>query len=220
MRGTDIFSLGVVFYELVTGALPFPGDNAVQVIDGILHREAPAAVPRAGTGGAELQRILRRMLAKDREQRYQSLRELSRDLDAIGGEASPRWAGARGPVVAVMSLTNITGSPEDDWLGTGIAETVTADLKCVEGLTVVGRERVWEAVRKMGSIGAPDDEAQATRAGARAGRALGRHRGLPAPGRHRPRHRARDGSGDGHGRAHGQGRRRPSARSSPSRTAW
>ena len=161
---TDIFSLGVVFYELVTGALPFPGDNAVQVIDGILHREAPAAVPRTGSGGAELQRILRRMLAKDREQRYQSLRELCRDLDAIGGEGSRAGLAPAAPVVAVMSLTNITGSPEDDWLGTGIAETVTADLKCVEGLTVVGRERVWEAVRKMGSIGAPDDEAQATRA--------------------------------------------------------
>jgi len=161
---TDIFSLGVVFYELVTGALPFPGDNAVQVIDGILHREPPAAVPRVGSGGAELQRILRRMLAKDREQRYQSLRELGRDLDAIGGEASRVGLAPAAPVVAVMSLTNITGSPEDDWLGTGIAETVTADLKCVEGLTVVGRERVWEAVRKMGSTGAPDDEAQATRA--------------------------------------------------------
>jgi len=161
---TDIFSLGVVFYELVTGALPFPGDNAVQVIDGILHREPAAAVPRAGSGGAELQRILRRMLAKDREQRYQSLRELGRDLDAIGGEASRAGLAPAAPVVAIMSLTNITGSPEDDWLGTGIAETVTADLKCVEGLTVVGRERVWEAVRKMGSTGAPDDEAQATRA--------------------------------------------------------
>jgi len=67
-------------------------------------------------------------------------------------------------VVAVMSLTNITGSPEDDWLGTGIAETVTADLKCVDGLTVVGRERIWEALRKLGAVGAPD-ETQATRAG-------------------------------------------------------
>jgi len=161
---TDIFSLGVVFYELVTGALPFPGDNAVQVIDGILHREPAAAVPRAGSGGAELQRILRRMLAKDREQRYQSLRELGRDLDGIGGAASRLGLAPAAPVVAVMSLTNITKSPEDDWLGTGIAETVTADLKCVDGLTVVGRERVWEAVRKMGSVGAPDDEAQAMRA--------------------------------------------------------
>jgi serine/threonine-protein kinase len=161
---TDIFSLGVVFYELLTGALPFPGDNAVKVIDGILNREPPAAVPRAGSGGPELQRVLRRMLAKDREQRYQSVRELCRDLDALAGEAPRLGLAPAAPVVAVMSLANITGSAEDDWLGTGIAETVTADLKCVEGLTVVGRERVWEALRKLGAVGAPDDEAQATRA--------------------------------------------------------
>jgi tetratricopeptide (TPR) repeat protein/predicted Ser/Thr protein kinase len=161
---TDIFSLGVVFYELLTGALPFPGDNAVQVIDAILNRDPPAAVPRAGSSGPELQRILRRMLAKDREQRYQSLRELCRDLEAFGGDTARIGLAPAPPVVAVMSLTNITRSPEDDWLGTGIAETVTADLKCIDGLTVVGRERVFEALRKMGAVGAPDDEAQATRA--------------------------------------------------------
>jgi TolB-like protein/Tfp pilus assembly protein PilF len=161
---TDIFSLGVVFYELVTGALPFPGDNAVQVIDAILNREPAAAVPRAGSGGPELQRILRRMLAKDREHRYQSLREVCRDLEALGGGSARIGLAPPPAVVAVMSLTNITRSPEDDWLGTGIAETVTADLKCVEGLVVVGRERVFEAVRKLGAVGAPDDEAQATRA--------------------------------------------------------
>jgi len=161
---SDIFSLGVVFYELLTGVLPFAGENAVKVIDAILNREPAAAVPRSGTGGPELQRVLKRMLAKDREQRYQSLRELGRDLESLAGEAPRAAAAPAAPVVAVMSLVNITRSPEDDWLGTGIAETLTADLKQVEGLTVVGRERVWEVLRKLGTLGAPDDEAQATRA--------------------------------------------------------
>src|SRR5438105_1078305 len=161
---TDIFSLGVVFYELLTGGLPFPGQNAVQVIDGILHQEPAPAVPRGSGGSPDLQRVLHRMLAKDREERYQTLRELGRDLDALLGEGPRIPAAPAAPVVAIMSLTNITRSAEDDWLGTGIAETVTADLKRVPGLTVVGRERVWEALRKLGAVGAPD-EAQATRAG-------------------------------------------------------
>jgi adenylate cyclase len=61
--------------------------------------------------------------------------------------------------VAVVGFSNISGSGEDHWLGTGIAETVTADLKLVEGLTVVGRERVAEQLRKLGSVdGVPDDQ--------------------------------------------------------------
>src|SRR5262249_50568640 len=122
---TDIFSLGVVFYELLTGELPFPGKNAVQVIDAILNREPSPAVPRGAGDSPELQRLIKRMLAKDREQRYQSLRELCRDLDALAGESPRAHVAPAPPVVAVMSLTNITRSPEDDWLGTGIAETVT-----------------------------------------------------------------------------------------------
>ncbi len=46
----------------------------------------------------------------------------------------------------------------------GIAETLTADLRAVEGVTVVGRERVWEVLRKLGAVGAPADDAQAMRA--------------------------------------------------------
>ena len=57
---------------------------------------------------------------------------LGRDLDAIGGAASRLGLAPAAPVVAVMSLTNITGSPEDDWLGTALWTTVTADLGRVE----------------------------------------------------------------------------------------
>ena len=54
-----------------------------------------------------------------------------------------------GKSLAVMSFVNITGNAADDWLGVGIAETVTADLKRIEGLTVIGRERIYEVLRRM-----------------------------------------------------------------------
>jgi TolB-like protein len=74
-----------------------------------------------------------------------------------------------GPTVAVLSFANITGSGEDDWLGTGIAETVTADLKALPGLTVLGRERVTEALRKLGADAASAGEALAARVGREVG---------------------------------------------------
>src|SRR5262249_58898948 len=72
---------------------------------------------------------------------------------------------------AVMSLPKITKDPVDDWLGTGIAETVTADLKAVESLTVVGRERVHEALKTLAGArpGAEVDEALATLVGREVG---------------------------------------------------
>jgi tetratricopeptide (TPR) repeat protein len=91
------------------------------------------------------------MLAKERESRYASMTEVGADLAALRrgeGRALPvRRAGP--PTVAVMSFTNITRSREDDWLGMGIAETVSADLKGIAGLTLIGRERVHEVLRTL-----------------------------------------------------------------------
>ena len=160
---TDVFSLGVVFHELLAGELPFPGSNAIEVIDAILHRPPPPLALSGESLVPELQRIVRKMLAKDRAGRYQTMRELGRDLEAL--ERRPAGAPAAAPpaatAVAVMSFTNITRDTGDDWLGTGIAETVTADLKRVEGLSVVARERIWEVLRKLGGPGAVPEEALA-----------------------------------------------------------
>ena len=51
----------------------------------------------------------------------------------------------------MLPFANITREPTDDWIGSGIAETVTADLKTIHGLTVLGRERVFDALRNLGS---------------------------------------------------------------------
>ncbi len=156
----DLFSLGVILYELVSGQSPFAGRNAVEVLDRLLHADTPPLVSRFDDPrAASLEPVVRRMLARDPNDRYADLRAVCADLGAVRRGAVLADAGNRGSV-AVFNLVNITRSGEDDWIGSGIAETVTADLKSVEGLGVVSRERVNERVRALG-IGSVDDAAAA-----------------------------------------------------------
>ena len=157
----DLFSLGVVLFELLTGRMPFDGTSTTEIIDHILHEIPPApsryapAVPRA------LDAIVARALEKDPDFRYQHARDIKRDLQQVGHElegivprGSARIAAPAAPMpvrnsVAVMTFSNITREPADDWIGTGIAETVSSDLKNIHGLSIIGRARVYDALRNL-----------------------------------------------------------------------
>jgi serine/threonine protein kinase/tetratricopeptide (TPR) repeat protein len=77
---SDIFSLGVVIYEMLTARLPFSGNSATETIDNIIHLE-PLPVSRFNYNvPAELERIARKSMEKDRNRRYQSAREVATDL--------------------------------------------------------------------------------------------------------------------------------------------
>jgi eukaryotic-like serine/threonine-protein kinase len=80
---TDIFSIGVLLFELVAGRLPFDGKDTGEVLMKILHQPAPSLSALAKDCPPGLDEIVQRALAKDQEQRYQTAEELSLDLGHV-----------------------------------------------------------------------------------------------------------------------------------------
>jgi len=94
---TDIFSFGVVVYEMLTGKQPFVAESGAATISAILTKEPPPLVHYVSECSDELQRIVGKCLEKDRDRRYQTMREVTIDLENVRreceGNAAPLRSG-------------------------------------------------------------------------------------------------------------------------------
>jgi Predicted integral membrane protein len=83
---SDIFSFGCVLYEAATGLRPFESDSVIDTLHKILHAVPPPIKDANATAPIDLQRIVRRCLAKDADERYQSIKEVAIELRELGRE--------------------------------------------------------------------------------------------------------------------------------------
>jgi len=138
---SDLFSIGTILYELLTGRHPFAADSAVETMHRILHEspDPPSRVNRALT--ADFDFVLAKALSKDPKRRHASAHDLDVDLETLEcgcGPASPGSAEVKaGPrAMAVLPFKNIGGDPELGYLGVGLADAVITRLSSSPDLIV------------------------------------------------------------------------------------
>ncbi len=169
----DLHALGVVLYELLAGAHPFRAASWAETLDAVLHREPPPLVSAAGGDPRrdELARLVAALVAKERDERPASAEVVVAALDAIrrGAPVAPPPPEDGSERIAVLPFANLSGHPEDDWIGGGIVETLASELAALPGFAVVPRDRVEEAARRLAQAG-PESLALHAQ---RLGRALG-----------------------------------------------
>jgi serine/threonine-protein kinase len=107
-RRTDIYSLGVTYYEVLSGAMPFQADSPLALLRKILHEEPPDITTLNQKVDERTRRIVNRMIAKDRDQRYQSCHELVADLEeclgAMGVRVAATGLAGAGPAAAAAGV--------------------------------------------------------------------------------------------------------------------
>jgi len=154
---TDLFSFGIVLYEMATGSLPFKGRTTGVVFDEILNKPPTSPVRLNPEVPDKFEHIIIKSLEKDQRMRYQHASDLRTDLmrlrrDTGAGKSLARTTAAVSEIsvptpirsIAVLPLQDLSGDPEQEYFADGMTEALITDLAKIGALKVISRTSVMQ----------------------------------------------------------------------------
>ena len=150
---SDIFSFGVVFYEMITGQRPFNGDTQAAVLAALLKDQPPPMSQRQPAVPRQLERVVRKCLEKKPDDRWHSARDLKPTLELIDLDAPPSSMSSASASVPIPVQT-----PRKSWLWPSVAAAVVLALGAGGTYAYLNREiPVPDAIRfEIGLPGSGD----------------------------------------------------------------
>ncbi len=162
---TDIWAVGAVFYEMLTGVAPFVGATSQGVLHAILTQAVTPLAPQFTNVPPEVDWVIAKALAKNTKERYAQISEMLADLEAIREHRQPSSASGSSvskpldvAAMAVLPFENLSGDKENEYFSDGLTEEVINALSQIKGLRVVSRTSSFEFkgkaqdIRKIGEV--------------------------------------------------------------------
>lgn len=154
----DIWSLGAVAYEMITGRKPFEGDHESAILYAAAHEECPPPSKRRGGLSAKWDTVISRCLAKSPGTRFQSMTEVIAALREIKDERQiPSFDSAQAmqksmPSLAVLPFVNMNADPENDFFADGLTEDLITAFSKMQNLRVVARTSAFQFKGKTSDV--------------------------------------------------------------------